>query len=66
MWPNASLDSYLLYNALLLVVLLGKLLVSQKLGVHASCGNEPLSLGLFDPVGVSLVGLVVRASVLLL
>ena len=57
---------HLLHNALLLVVLLGKLLISQEFGVHASCGNHLLSLGLLDPVGVSLVGFIVSARVLLL
>ena len=53
-------------NTLLLVVLLGKLLISQEFRVHASCGKKSLLLGLLDPVGVSLVGFVVCASVLLL
>jgi hypothetical protein len=53
-------------NTLGFVVFLGKFLVSQKLGVHASLRNILGSLGLLDTVGVSLVGFVVRTSVLLL
>ena len=56
----------LLYNTLLLVVLLGKLLISQKFGIHSFCGNGSCLLGLFDPIGVSLVGFIMCASVLLL
>ena len=41
-------------------------MVSEELGVHASGGNELGSLSLFDAVGVGLLRVVVRASVLLL
>ena len=57
---------HLLNNPLGLVVLLGELLVSQELGVHSSGGNVLGTLLLLDAVGVSLVRVVVRASVLLL
>lgn len=48
------------------IVFLGKFLVSQKFGVHASCRNIFALLGFLDPVGVSLLGVVVCTSVLLL
>lgn len=48
------------------IVFLGKLLVSKKLGVHASGRHKLRSLGLFDTVGVRLLRVVVCASVLLL
>jgi hypothetical protein len=51
-------------NTLGVVVFLGKFLVSQKLGVHASCRNMLGSLGLFDAIGMGLLRIVVRASVL--
>ena len=53
-------------NTLGAIVLLGEFLVSQKFGVHASSRNELASLHLLDTIGVSLVGRVVRAGVLLL
>ncbi len=41
-----------------------KLLVPQKLGIHALAGGVPLLLGLLDPVPVRLPRLVVRGMVL--
>lgn len=52
--------------ALATIVLFGEFLVSEKLRVDSLQGNEFLSLGFLDSVGVSLVGIVVCASVLLL
>lgn len=49
-----------------MVVLFGKLLVAQKFRVHALCGNRLGALGLFNAIGVSLVGIVVGARVFLL
>jgi uncharacterized ion transporter superfamily protein YfcC len=46
------------------IVFLGILLVSQKLGVHTSLGHKLASLGLFDAIGMRLLRVVVRASVL--
>lgn len=48
------------------IVLLGKLLVSQKLWVHASGVDVLGLLGLLNTVGVSLCGIVMCACVLLL
>lgn len=48
------------------IVFLGKLLVSQKFGVHAPRRNVFGSLGLLDAIGMSLVRRVVRTRVLLL
>jgi hypothetical protein len=53
-------------NTLGLVVFLGKLLIPQKLGVHASGRHELGSLGLFDAIGMGLVRVIVRTRVLLL
>jgi hypothetical protein len=48
------------------IVLFGKFLISQELGVHAFRVDILGFLGLLDTVTVSLVGVVVRASILLL
>jgi hypothetical protein len=48
------------------VVLFGKFLISQELGVHAFRVDILGFLGLLDTVTVSLVGGVVCASILLL
>jgi hypothetical protein len=48
------------------IVFLGKLLVSQKLGVHALATHVAGASGLFNAVGVCLVRIVVSARVLLL
>lgn len=56
----------LLVHTLGIVVFLGKFLVSEKLGVHSSCGHILCPLGLLDAVGVSLVRRVMRTRVLLL
>lgn len=52
--------------ALASVPFLSKFLIAQKLGVDSLQGNEFLSLGLLDSIGMSLVRTVVCASVLLL
>jgi len=48
------------------IVFLGKLLVSEKFGVHAFGAHVLASLCLFDAVGMRLLRVVVSASVLLL
>jgi hypothetical protein len=48
------------------IVFLGKLLISQKLGVHALGGDELGPLGFLDAVGMSLACVVVRTRILLL
>lgn len=53
-------------NTLGIIVFLGKLLVSQKLGIHASCGNILGPLFLLNSIGMCLVRIVVRTRVLLL
>jgi hypothetical protein len=53
-------------NTLGFVVFLGKLLIPQKLGVHASGRHELASLGLFDAIGMGLVRVIMRTRVLLL
>ncbi len=49
-----------------LVVLLGILLVSKELGAHTLGGNVLSALLLLNTVGVSLVGIIVGTSILLL
>jgi hypothetical protein len=46
------------------IVLLGKFHISQEFGVHSSCAHMFTALGLFDTIGVSLLRIVVRASIL--
>ena len=53
-------------NTLRIVVFLGKFLISQKFRVHSSGRNKLASLGLFDAIGMGLVGVVVCTGVLLL
>ena len=63
---NLACHLLVIVYPLRIIVLLRKLLVSQELGVHSLLVNIPSLLPLLDPVGVSLVRVVVRASVLLL
>jgi hypothetical protein len=51
-------------NTLGTVVFLGKFLVSQKLGAHASCVNKLAWPGLFDAIGMSLLRVVMRTRIL--
>ena len=53
----------LITTTLGIIVFLGKLLISQKLGVHASCGNILGSLCLFDSIPFRSRLLVVRCVV---
>jgi hypothetical protein len=48
------------------VIFLGKLLISEKFGVHSSGRHILGALGLLDAIGVRLVRRVVCASILLL
>jgi hypothetical protein len=48
------------------IVFLGKLLVSQKLGVHTLATNVTVASSLLDAVGVCLVRVIMRTCVLLL
>jgi hypothetical protein len=48
------------------IVFLGKLLVSQKLGVHTLATHVAIASGLLNAIGMCLVRIVMRASVLLL
>lgn len=51
-------------HTLCLIVLLAKFLIPQELGVHALCGHVLGALLLLDTIGVSLMGVVMRACVL--
>jgi hypothetical protein len=48
------------------IVFLGKLLVSQKLGVHTLATHVTVASGLLNAVGMCLVRVVMRTCVLLL
>lgn len=53
-------------NSLGAIVFLGKLLVSQKLGVHTLATHVTVASGLLNTIGMCLVRIVVRTCVLLL
>ena len=53
-------------RALASIVLFGKFLIPQKLGVHASSAHVLGSLLLFNAIGMCLVRIVVRTRILLL
>jgi hypothetical protein len=51
-------------DSLLSVVLFRKLLIAKEFGVHTLFGNKLRLFRLFDSIGVSLLAVVVCASVL--
>ena len=60
------LQLFIIIDTLGIIVFLGKLLVSQKLGVHSSGRNILGTLLLLNSIGMCLVRIVVRTRILLL